>query len=500
MKSRLNGPAMRGLRNPWVLVFTCALLSACTVGPDYKQPEISMPDLWHQRATEGVQEGQAPLQTWWEELGDPLLVELIARAEASNLDLRQAVGRIREARAQRRIAGAGKKPSVGYGGEVSRSDPSKTVIPELGDLQPNNLYAAGFDVTWEIDVFGRIRRQAESATANLEASVEDFRDVLVTLFAEVARNYVDLRTLQARIDYTRANVEMQRETLQLTRDRFGAGLVSALDIAQAESNLASTEARIPTLEARLTAALNRLAVLLGEAPGDLHAELERSEPIPTVPAEVAVGLPADLLRQRADVRRAERELASQTARVGVAVADLYPRFSLTGFLGLRSASSGAFFDGDSVNSGIGLPFVGNIFAGGSVRGRIDVEKARTEQLLAFYEQTILLALEEVENFVVNFARERERRGQLLRAVDATQRSVDLVRTQYMAGLSDFQNVLDSQRSLVDQQDQLAASQGDVVKNLISLYKALGGGWTVDEMQPETLTSGAFPLASAAAPE
>jgi NodT family efflux transporter outer membrane factor (OMF) lipoprotein len=244
----------------------------------------------------------------------------------------------------------------------------------------------------------------------------------------------------------------------------------------------------------LTAALNRVAVLLGEAPGDLHTELERDEPIPTVPAEVAVGLPAELLRQRPDVRRAERDLAAQTARIGVAVADLYPRFSLTGFLGLRTASSGEFFNSDSVNWGVGLPFIGNIFAGGRVRANIDVEKARTEQQLAFYEQTVLLALEEVENVVVSFARERERRGQLLRAVDATQRSVDLVRTQYMAGLSDFQNVLDTQRSLVDQQDQLAASRGDVVKNLISLYKALGGGWALDESRPETLTSGALPPA------
>ncbi|UCF69280.1 MAG: efflux transporter outer membrane subunit [Acidobacteriota bacterium] len=478
-----------------VAAAACMLATSCKVGPDYVRLEVSMPDVWNQRALEGMREGEAPLQTWWEELGDPLLVELIERAEAANLDLRQGVARIREARALRRVAGADRSPDLSATGDYTRSESSDTI--GLGEVDAGDLYTAGVDATWEIDLFGRVRRSVEAATADLEASIEDYRDVLVTLFAEVALNYVDVRTLQARIELAEANVETQMETLQLTQDRFDAGLVSALDIAQAESNLASTEARIPALESSLIAARNRIAVLLGEAPGELDDELEPNRPIPDPPDEVAVGLPANLLRQRPDVRRAERDLAGQTARIGVAAADLYPRFSLSGFLGLQSASGGDFFDGDSVTWSIGLPFVSNLFTGGRVRGRIEAEKARTQQLAALYEQTILLALEEVENFVAGYALELRRREQLLLATDATKRSVELVRTQYITGLTDFQNVLDSQRSLVNQQDQLATSEGEVVKNLISLYKALGGGWTVDPEEAETLTSGSRPPAAAA---
>jgi len=470
-------------------IVLAAAVQACTVGPDYERPVVDMPDVWQDRAVEGVEKREATLQTWWDTLDDPVLIDLIARAEQANLDLRQAVGRIREARAQRRVVTGERYPDVNAGAEVNRTDPSDNLLPIPGGIDANTFYSAGFDATWEIDVFGRIRRSVESATASYEASVEDYRDVLVTLFAEVARNYIDARALQKRIDFAEANVETQQETLQLTQDRFAAGLVSALDVAQAESNLASSDAAIPRLETQLTAALNRLAVLLGEAPGELDYELEAKRQIPVLPDEVAVGLPADLLRQRPDVRRAERDLAAQTARIGVATADLYPRFSLTGFLGLQSTSGGEFFSANSVGWSLGLPMFANIFDGGRVRGRIDIEKARTEQLLAFYEQSVLLALEDVETSVAAYANERERRKRLQRAVDATERSVDLVQTQYKAGLTDFQNVLDSERSLFNRQDELAESEGDVVKNLIALYKALGGGWAVDENEPETYTSG-----------
>jgi NodT family efflux transporter outer membrane factor (OMF) lipoprotein len=318
--------------------------------------------------------------------------------------------------------------------------------------------------------------------------VEDYRDVLVVLLAEVGVNYVDAIALQERIQLADQNVQAQRDSLQLTQDRFDAGLTSALDVAQAESNLANTEARIPQLETRLTAALNRIAVLLGENPGSVHDELLGRTEIPRSPDEILIGIPADVVRQRPDIRRAERELAAQTARIGLATAGLYPRFSLTGFLGLDSASIGDLVDGDSVTWSVGLPFVSHLFDGGRTRGRIQVEEARTDQLLSAYELTVLTALEEVENALVAFAQEKARRDRLARAVDASARSVELVRTQYMAGLTNFQNVLDSQRSLTDQQDQLAESEGLVIENLITLYRALGGGWQPEPENQETYTA------------
>ena len=472
-------------RKPQFSFFAIGLLafSSCMVGPNYERPVVEVPDVWQDTATAKVTEGEAPLQTWWDVFEDPQLTELLQRAQASNLDLAQAAWRIQESRAIRGVAKGELLPNVQGTADLNRQDPSESVavIPELAD--PQNFFSVGLDATWELDVFGRIRRTIEASTAELGASVEDYRDVLVTLLSEVSLSYIELRALQARINYAAANVRAQQETLQITRDRFAAGLVSQLDITQAESNLASTEAQIPPLRAGLTAALNRLAVLLGEAPGSLNQELGTTADIPVPPEQITVGLPAELLRQRPDVRRAERSLAAQMARVGVRTADLYPRFSLFGFLALESTDGSELFSGDSLTWGFGLPIRWNIWAGGSIRASIKVEEARTEQALLFYEQSVLRALEEVENTMVSYYQERFRRDKLVEAVEASERSVELVRTQYMAGLTNFQNVLDTQRSLFNQQDQLAESEGVLVQNLVALYKALGGGWSPDELPP-----------------
>jgi len=373
-----------------ILLGLVALTVSCTVGPDYEPPVVDVPDVWEKKAIEGVERGEASIQTWWDNLGDPQLVDLLSRAEDANLDLRQAVARIGEARALRRIAGGERYPDINAEANAAANQLSESSFGPLGGRTIEN-YGLGVGLTWEIDVFGRIRRSVESATATYEASVEDYRDVLVTLFAEVARNYIDVRTLQERIDLAESNVELQESTLGLTQARFDAGLTSALDTAQAESNLANTEAGIPTLETQLNNALNRIAVLLGEFPGSLHDELDVTKEIPSPPDEVLVGIPADVVRQRPDIRRAERDLAAQTARIGVATADLYPRFSITGFLGLDSQNLGDLFSGDSVGWSVGLPMFANLFDGGRVRGRIQVEDARTEALLALYELTVLVA-------------------------------------------------------------------------------------------------------------
>jgi multidrug efflux system outer membrane protein len=483
------------------LLFLAAIIGTlafggCTVGPDYQAPEIStVPDAWHAAATDGLGEGVAPLQTWWAVFDDDELTSLIERSRISNLSLREAVWRVEEARSLRGVVAGQRVPNVDLGAEAGRSQPSDNgplgaLAPE-GGFDAGDLYDVGVGASWELDLWGRVRRQVEAADAEVEASVEDYRDVLVSLFGEVAVNYVSVREQQKRLRLARANVAGQEDTLELTNDRFDAGLVSGLDVAQAESNLANTRSLIPVLETSLQLALNRLAVLLGTTPGALDAELSAEAPIPDEPEAVTTGLPAELLRQRPDIRAAERRLAAQTARIGVATAELYPQFSLTGFLGLQATSAGDLFSSDSINWSIGLPIRWKLFAGGAVRSQIAAEEARTEQLLASYEQAVLLALEEVEGAMVAYEQEVERRARLGESVDATQRSLDLVLTQYRAGLTDFQNVLDTQRSLLNRQDELAASEGLVIKNLVALYRALGGGWDPETAKPPVAPPSSF---------
>ena len=465
-----------------LVVLVLGLLQGCvslvTVGPDYAPPEPKMPDAWHQASTEGLAEGQANLQTWWITLNDPMLTALVKRAGEGNLDLKVAVARIREARARLGIASGEQFPNIDGQGFFERSRVSEGIVKAVPPSQDrtDNFYGIGLDSTWEIDFWGRIKRSVESADARLDASVEDTRDVLVLLFADVASNYVEVRSLQARIRFARSNVQTQRRTLRLTKDRLEAGIAPELDVRQAELNLASTESVIPTLEILLVQAINRLGVLLGEPPSALHAELAQPAPIPVPPDEVTVGLPADLLRQRPDIRRAERELAAQVAQIGVATADLYPRFSLLGTFALEATDGVKFFDWSNRSFGFGPSFRWNIFDGGRVRNNIKAQDALTEQALVRYERTVLAGLEDVENAIVAYARERERRKILARAVVAAQRSAEIVEEAYKIGLTDFQNVLDTQRSLFVQQDEIAKSEGDVTQNLIRIYRALGGGW------------------------
>jgi NodT family efflux transporter outer membrane factor (OMF) lipoprotein len=475
-----------------IAVACMVALSGCTVGPDYVEPDTEAPDAWHTAAVEGLEDGEATLQTWWTVFDDEKLTELVMRSAEGNLDLEVALWRVEEARALRGVVSSINKPQVGFSADANRSLPSDNGA--LGDFAPEdgfeagNQFTAGFGASWEIDVFGRIRRQVEAADAATQASVESYRDVLVSLYAETALAYVNVRASQERLRIAHANVEAQEYTLQLTKDRFDSGLVSALDVAQAESNLANTYSLIPVVERDINEGLNRLAVLLGENPGALHAELDNQVPIPHEPEAVAMGLPTELLRQRPDVRRAERLLASQTAQIGVATADLYPTFSLAGFLGVEALSASDLGSGDSVTWNLGLPIRWNIFSGGRIRSQIRAEEARTNQALATYEQTVLNALEESENAMVAYVKEVQRRERLSQAVDATQRSLELVLTQYTAGLTDFQNVLDTQRTLLLREDELAVAEGLVVGNLVRLYRALGGGWDPDTAQPPTVPS------------
>ena len=304
----------------------------------------------------------------------------------------------------------------------------------------------------------------EASTAEMQASVEDYRDVMISLSAEVASSYIGVRTTQRRLAYARQNVEAQTESLDITRTRYDTGLTSALDVAQAEANLSGTLSTIPQLETDLEISLNRLAVLLGENPGSLHEELGPPKDIPVPTSEVARGMPADLLRRRPDIRRAERELAAQTARIGVATSDLFPKFGLPGQLGWESKETDNWFNAGSLMWNFMPSFRWNIFSAGKVKNNIAAEEARTEALLLRYEQTILLALEEVENSLTAYQQE-QLRNHLSDAVESAGRSVELVRTQYLSGLTNFQNLLDSQRTLFTRQDDLAQSEGRVVQDL-----------------------------------
>ncbi len=476
-----------GRKQAFLHVFIISLSACCfwgcRVGPDYERPDYIMPDQWHQTAVQGLTDGSANLQTWWNLFEDPTLNKLIEQATAENLDLRNAYASLTEARALLGIAAGEKWPTVDGTGFYSRDRASDNGLTPMTDK--TNLHSIGLDSSWEIDVFGRISRSVESAMATLEASEENYRDVLVSLYSDVAQSYIDVRSLQARIRYAENNVKAQRSTLELTKNRREAGLVPQLDVHQAELILASTEASIPVLRQNESKAIHRLGVLVGQPPAALYETLTNAGDIPDTQKEVIVGLPADLLRQRPDIRRAERTLAAQTADIGVATAALYPQFSLSGTFALEAQHLDDAGDWESRTWGFGPSMRWNLFAGNRIRSNIKVQEAQAEQAMIQYEQTVLLALEDVENAMVAYAQEQDRFQSLEKAVVAAEKSVELVQTLYENGLTDFQNVLDMQRSMTQQQDQFAASEGQVAKNLVTIYTSLGGGWNANASQVQS---------------
>ncbi len=484
------------------LLVAATVLAACTaVGPDYTPPATQMPDLWYQELSRGLESGDADLRTWWTTLNDPTLNDLVDRAAQGNLDVQVALARVQAARALIGVASGEQLPSVDASGVVEYGRVSEGTAPNVaGRNRSDTLFSTGLDATWEIDFWGRIARSVESADADFQATVEDYRDALVVLYAEVASTYVDVRTLQQRIRSAIGNVQTQRETLRLVQERRRAGLASDLEVAQARLNLSRTESAVPPLREALGRAVHQLGVLLGEPPPALYATLGEVEPIPDVPAEVIVGLPHELLRQRPDIRSAERQLAAQTARIGVATADLYPRFSLFGFFAFEAFDAAMWFNGGSLAYGLGPSVRWNLFDGGRVRSRIDLEDALTQQRLATYEQTVLNALREAEDAMVGFVQEQQRRDALARSVEAARTATRLVNELYVTGLTDFQNVQDTERNRFEQEDQFAESEGRVVQNLIALYKALGGGWNPEGTRPsDGRPAAATATAPAAAP-
>lgn len=459
------------------------LITGCSmVGPDYKKVQPDTPEIWHTRLQGGLTMGQidpATLANWWTTLNDPLLESLEKRAVQGSLDLQTARARIREARAQRGITQAGLFPDVNGSGSVKNHNTSKN---NKGSGVKNTTYALGFDAGWELDLFGGIHRSIEVADANLSATREDLHDVLVSLMAEVALNYVDVRTYQARLTAAQISLAAQQESYDLNLSSYEAGLINQLAVEQASYNLERTQSLIPSLQMGLESAKNRLAVLLGERPGAVHKELADHQPIPTIPVTMTVGIPAETLRNRPDIRQAERNLAAQTARIGVATADLYPKFSLAGTVGLESISASDLFLSASRAWSIGPSITWNLFNGGAIRQNIEVQTARQEQAMVAYESAVLHAQEEVENALTAYAKEQLRQEFLNRATIAAQRVNVLACDQYKSGLVDYNIVLDARRSLQSLEDELATSKGKVTSNMIRLYKALGGGWIPEDTQ------------------
>jgi NodT family efflux transporter outer membrane factor (OMF) lipoprotein len=469
------------------LFLALGLAAGCAVGPDYHAPKANTPANWSEAQRGGTTNKPMEIVSWWRSFNDPELNSLIDRAVATNHDLRIADGRLREARALRSGAFFDLGPkidgSAGYTDvrQSRNSLPFKTSGP-LGSTITSNylfqydLYDAHFDASWEIDVFGGKRRALQEANALLAFVEEDRHDVLVSVLAEVARNYIEVRSFQQRIAITHKNIAAQRDAAEIARSRFNAGLASELEVKQAEAVLATTQSQIPNLETSLKHSVHRLGVLIGQEPGALTAELSSEAPVPAPPPEVPVGLPSDLLRRRPDVRRAERELAAATANIGVQTAELFPKFSLTGVGGFQSFSAGDWFTGGSKYWSAGPSVTWRILDYGHVRSQIQTANAQAQQSLAAYEKTVLASLEDVENGLVAYANEQTRYRALAAAVDANRRALDLASERYQKGLADFLNVLDAERSLYQAEDELANSQSTVSVNLVTLYKALGGGW------------------------
>jgi outer membrane protein, multidrug efflux system len=462
----------------WAISLTSIILffNGCvTVGPDYITPKVPVESVWHTDLKQGLsatEPDQQIMSAWWATLSDPELTQLIGRAVVGNLELKKAQARIREARARRGVATGGLYPTLDITGGLSRT----RISEETGNGTTADLFTLGFDALWEVDLFGGQRRTVEAAQAGLEASREGRHDVLVSLLAEVALNYVEVRLYQARIGTAETNLESQREVYQLTLWRNEAGLIDELSVQQARYALENLRSQIPPLRTALEAAMNRIAVLLGEPPGNIHKELEKRKPIPVPPLELAVGVPADVLRRRPDIRKAERELAAQTARIGSATADLYPKINLSGSIGLETFDLAGLFSLGSRTMRGGLGILWPIFHAGTIRQNIEIQSALQEQALLTYEAAVLSAIEEVEYALTAYAEEYNRRQALLETTLAAQQVVELTRNKFQAGLTDFLDVQEALMRLWSFQDQMWNSEGNQAATLVRLYKALGGGW------------------------
>lgn len=483
-------------RSRWSTIGICAALSlsslagggGCTsfreyksngykVGPNYFKPAAITKENWIDAADKRVASDSSDMSHWWSMFNDHVLDSLILESYDQNLTLREAGFRVLQARAQRNIQVGNLFPQAqsangGYTrNEISKRNQNTSFIP----TRFFNQFNVGFNLSWELDFWGRFRRAVEAAEADLDASVEDYDAVIVTLQGDIASNYVEIRTIERQLQLVKENVELQKQTLDLTTARADAGLTSELDLAQAQSNLSQTQALIPQFEAQLRFATNTLSVLLGMPPSDLTGRLGAA-PIPSAPTNVTIGIPAELLARRPDVRRAERQAAAQSARIGVATADLYPHIAINGNIGSSSARFQTLLHDQSFFGSIGPSFQWNILNYGRLKNNIRLQDARFQELVATYQQTVFKAELEAENGIVRFLKAQEQAAALETSVAASEKAVQLALTQYKGGLVDFNRIALLELNLVQQQDLMAQAQGTIAMGLIDIYRALGGGW------------------------
>jgi NodT family efflux transporter outer membrane factor (OMF) lipoprotein len=464
-------------------------LTGCKVGPDFAPLDANVNERWLDEHDPALRTEPLEYDEWWKVFEDPVLDDLVARAHKQNLSLRVAGLRVLEARARRGIAAGQFFPQLqrfsATGSSVSLSDND----PNLAILDRNfNEYSVSFDAIWELDFWGKYRRGIESADAALLATVDDYDAALVSLVGEVASTYVQIRTYERRLELARENVALQERTVEITEVRFRNGATTELDVSQATANLANTRALIPQLEDGLRQSRLTMCGLLGMPPTELSDLLPETAQIPDAPAEIALGIPADLLRRRPDVRAAEQIAAAMSAQIGVAEADLYPSLRLFGSTGFRTGDSFGtdgtvkdidnIFDSDSYFGFIGLDFSWPIFNFGRVKNNVRVQDARFQQAAVNYEDTVLRAAREVESGLSGYLKGRTRVGHYADSVTAAERSAELSLTQYRDGTSTFMRVLSAQTFLVAQQDVLARTRAEVALNLVSTYKSLGGGWEI----------------------
>jgi NodT family efflux transporter outer membrane factor (OMF) lipoprotein len=488
-----------------VLAVLILLPSGCTpfkqwihnglmVGPNFEEPPAAVAADWIDAGDPRVSHNIDADSAWWHVFQDPVLPVLIHTAYAQNRDLRTVGTRVLQAQAQRNIDVGNLFPQsqtavADYAhAQISRNlnifNIRRPGVPGSQNFTPPhiNVWATGFNASWELDVWGRIRRMIESAGASRDAAVEAYHDALVTLTADVATGYIQIRTLRQRIAYARRNVEIQRNSLRLAEARARDGRATALDVKQARSSLAQTESTIPPLEISLRQANNRLCILLGEPPRDLTAELGEA-PIPATPPEVAVGIPAQLLDRRPDVRQALSDAAAQSAQIGVAEADFYPQIGVTGFLGYAASDIRRLFAEKSF-TGLILPtFSWRILNYGRVLNNVRIQDARLRERVFQYQQTVLRAGQEVEDALVAFLQYQLQAESLGIAAKEAEDSVVLVQAQYREGLVDFNRVLTAQAQLLTEQDQLASARGNIASSLVAVYRSLGGGWQAFEEHP-----------------
>jgi multidrug efflux system outer membrane protein len=471
-------------------------LTGCVVGPDYNKPTLAMPSHWGTKTP--TQPAKPPeLSRWWKQLKDPTLDALIEEAVAGNLDVASAKAKIREARANYREQKDALLPTVE--GTASAARTRTAASDTSSEATIYSQYQAGFDASWELDLFGGNKRAAEAAKYGVDAAEEELRDTMLTLIGDVASYYVQAREYQALRDLARRTAVSQRKTAALTQAEFKAGSATGVDAAKADALASSTEADIPTYEIFYAAALHRLSVLLGKPPAALEERLKAGGAIPRPRTVVSTGIPADILNSRPDVRLAERQLAQYTAKIGQAEANRYPSISLTGDIASSAISLGDLGKKSTIGWSFGPSLTVPIFQGGQLKAAVDVAKAQRDQYYVAYQSAVLSAMEDVENAVVSLTQERLKHRKLTSSAISYRRATDLSRTLNQAGVTDFLDVLDAERSLYSAEEALIESQASIATDYVSLNKALGGGWDgeVSTSEPAVVDTNTGPHLTAA---